>query len=216
MRITTKGETFMLYSIIIALTLLVMTGISILQNILWGHETMLYAAFSPLAVVLYVLVVLGILAVGLRLIVPKRFLNYKNSFFRVRKWQVKSLKKLGVQRWKDKVPDLGWTAGFPKSTIQSTDTGYLAKFLEETCFAEILHLTAGIFGLTALFVFPSIDFFVTFPIVIVNFILHLMPCLIQRYTRFRMANLYERKMREEARRVAQVEQEEQDYAIANN
>lgn len=206
----------MLYSIIIALTLLIMTGVSIVKNYILGHETMLYSAFLPLSAILYVLVILGILAVVMRLIIPKSFWNYKRGLFKVTKRQVNIIKKLGIQRWKDKVPDLGWTAGFPKSSMKSTETGYLAKFLEETCFAESMHFSAGVLGLTALIVFPIQDFFITLPIVLVNLILHFMPCLIQRYTRYRMGILYERKIREEARQIQKENEEEKDYALANN
>ena len=185
----------MFYSIIITITMVLMTTLSIVLNLALGNEPMLYAIFAPLSVLLYVLVILGILAVGMRLIIPKRVWNYKNRFFKVNKNQANRLVKIGIKKWKDKVPDLGWTAGFSKSTMKSTEVNYLEKFLQETCFAEGLHLTAGILGLTALFVFPARDIFITLPIVLVNLILHILPCLIQRYTRFRLTHVYERKLK---------------------
>lgn len=185
----------MLYFYIVLGTILSVEISTITHSILDNTFSIAYAVWMPIALVTYVLVVLGFLALTMRFVIPKSFWTYNNKLFVVHKKEVLFLKNhLKINKWKDKIPEMGWTAGFPKSKIESNEVSYLNKFLQETCFAETMHFSAGILGFTALSFVGTNCYFFAFPILIVNFILNLLPCLIQRYNRYRLGKVYERKV----------------------
>ena len=150
-----------------------------------------YAILAPLFVNFYVIFILAFLSVALRFVFPKRWLNYQNRYFKIRDDEPEKFQKLKVKKWKDKVPEMGCAGGFAKDKLKSLDQNYLAKFLKETCFAEILHNLAAIFGFTVLFFFPIKHYYFVLPMLFVNVFLHLLPCLIQRQTRYRLSKVYE-------------------------
>lgn len=179
----------MYYLVIIALTMVSTIGFALTHAIRQDVYSTGYAICHPLLVLAFVLVALGVLSVLVRLM-PQKIYNADNWFFRVRNGELKFYKKIGIKKWKDKVPDLGWTAGFPKANLQSLEPEYLKKFIDETCKGELLHHIAGLIGFLALLIFPSQDFFLVLPIVLVNFVLHMLPCMIQRYNRSRLLVAY--------------------------
>lgn len=187
----------MYYLAIIALTMCSTIGFAITHAIRQDVYSTGYAICHPLLVLLFVLVVLGVLAVLIR-VIPQSIFNAENKYFRVSGREIKFYKKIGIKKWKDKVPDLGWTAGFPKANLQSLEPEYLKKFIDETCKGELLHHIAGVLGFVALFIFPSQDFFLVLPIVLVNFLLHLLPCIIQRYNRARLLVAYKYHIRKQS------------------
>ncbi len=180
----------MFYAIVVIFTLFFTTSLSLWVGLTINSVSFAYALLAPFAVNAYVLVLLGLLAILLRFF-PKGLWNYRSTIFKVNQSQIKFLRSIKIQKWKDKIPEMGWTGGFEKKNIKSVEVKYLNKFLQETCLAEILHLLAGILGFTVLFIFPVRDLYFSLPIAIVNLILHILPCLIQRYTRFRMVPIYE-------------------------
>ena len=184
----------MYYLVIIALTMVSTIGFALTHAIRQDVYSTGYAICHPLLVLVFVLVILGLLAVVVRRM-PQNIFNADNWFFRVRNGELKFYKKIGIKKWKDKVPDLGWTAGFPKANLQSLEPEYLKKFIDETCKGELLHHIAGLVGFLALLIFPSQDFFLVLPIVLINFVLHLLPCMIQRYNRSRLLIAYKFHLR---------------------
>lgn len=185
----------MLYIIIISAVVLCSMAAAICVACLTGTISLAYAIIAPLFVLLYVLIMLGILDLILRFCLPKSCWNYEKKYFSVSKKEVRFYEKLKIRKWKDKVPELGKSAGFSKSNLQSLEVDYLKKFLYETCIGEILHLSGALFGFTCLFFFPVKDFYFVLPIVILNFVLNLLPCFIQRYNRARLSVVYKFKIR---------------------
>lgn len=162
-----------------------------------GVFSLTYAILAPTIAMIYVLVLEAIPAIIYRFL-PKALFNYKNWVFRIRKKEKSIYIKLGIRKWKDKIPELGWTAGFPKRHVKSNEAQYLGKFLNETCFAECLHFTSSLLGFTTLFFFPPAQYFFVIPIIIFNIILNTLPCLVQRYTRSRLVKVYELTLKKEA------------------
>ncbi len=181
----------MLYFLIVLCAMFFVETMTISVSLITNSYSLVYAIIAPIFVNFYVIVVLAFLALSLRFLLPKRWLNYQSRYFKTRDFEIKKLQNLGIKKWKDKVPEMGWTAGFPKDKLKSLDHKYLAKFLQETCFAEIMHNLAAVLGFTVLFFFPLKYYYFVLPILFVNLFLHLLPCLIQRYTRYRLAKIYE-------------------------
>ena len=127
---------------------------SILLAAYTQNFSLCYAFFAPIFALIYVLVVLGFLALFLRFL-PKFFFSPKRIRFRVSKFEEIFYQKIKIRKWKDFVPEMGWTAGFPKNKITSLETTYLKRFLWETCFAESLHFLSASLGFTALIIFPK-------------------------------------------------------------
>ena len=77
---------------------------------------------------------------------------------------------------------MGASGGFSKRNLKSLEPEYIQRFIYETCLGEILHLLTGVLGFTCLALFP---------LLIVNLILHLLPCFIQRYNRYKLVIVYD-------------------------
>ncbi len=128
---------------------------------------------------------------------PKKWFNPYNSIYKVWGFERKFYENIGIKRWKDRVPEMGQLCNFKKDKIASiNDNEYIYKFLEETCYAEVLHFLSAILGFAVIFVFPmKYMLYFTLPVALVNCFLQVLPIFIQRYTRPKLIKLYERNLR---------------------
>lgn len=185
----------MFHFLLVLFTMIFTVGLAII-NALNGSISMTYAIVAPFLVNFYCLIILGILALTLRVCLPfDKVYNHEKRIFKVEKKETIFYEKLKIKSWKDKIPEMGHTAGFSKKSIQSTEAKYLRKFLSETCFAEVLHGLAAILPLTALFFFGPRDYYFVLPILAVNFFLNSLSYIIQRYNRYRLKIVYDFKTR---------------------
>lgn len=86
---------------------------------------------------------------------------------------------------------MGASGGFSKRNLKSLEPEYIQRFIYETCLGEVLHLLTGVLGFTCLALFPLSQYYFVLPILIVNLILHLLPCFIQRYNRYKLVIVYD-------------------------
>lgn len=128
---------------------------------------------------------------------PEKYFNYNSKKYEVSKKERKFLEKLKIKKWKDKIPETGQLCNFKKDKIYNiTDTHYLEKFLIETCYAETLHFWSAILGFLVIFIVDfKFFYFIALPEAIVNFILQVLPMLVQRYTRVRLKPVLIRALR---------------------
>ena len=172
--------------------------------ITWGINSFF---ISPLICMLYVVIgtaiIFGLdaLIAWLLHMLPEKYFNYKKRIFLVSEREKKFYEKLGIRKWKDKVPEMGQVCDFKKNKIASTEQKYIEKFLAETCYAEIIHISMILIGFL---IIPIIYFFnagyfwnFSFPLIIINIYLNLPPILIQRYTRPKLIKLKERELRKQ-------------------
>ena len=185
-----------MYLIVILAVMFADIGLAIWGSLSSGSLSLLEAILYPILVLLYVLLLLGLLDIILR-IFPKSLFDYKRKFYNTGKKELRFYEKIGIRKWKNKVPELGATGGFSKKNIQSLNADYIKKFIYETCFGEILHLLAGILGFTCLFLYPADCIYFILPILITNLILNLLPCFIQRYNRHKLIVVYNYLKRKE-------------------
>lgn len=133
--------------------------------------------------------------------VPYHRLNPDGALYRSRRWERngKIYKKLLVHKWKNLLPDGAkyFKGDFTKKHLLSTDSEYIAKFLKESCRAEIVHWLGMLpFVLFFLLVPPLVAGLLVLYAVFAN-----LPCIIaQRYNRPRLAALYKITVAREMRK----------------
>lgn len=126
-------------------------------------------------------------AIAIRLL-PKSWFDYNKKIYKVSEKEKNFLVKIGIRKWKDKIPELGGTAGFKKDTLSDgNNVTYLKKFITETIYGEVLHICCIIFALLSLLFVPkAIVFSMALPIAIIYSLLNIPSILIQRYNRPRL------------------------------
>lgn len=187
----------MFYFWIITIAMLTVYSLTIPLAVCTNIFSLTEALCGPMIINAFVLIFMGIITLILRIFVPTKAWNYNSKLFRVSKKEFEFLKKLKVKKWKDKVPEMGKTGGFPKDKVRSFEIKYLERFLQETCFAELMHAIASITPFLTLFFVKTTSLIYVLPILIINFVLHILPCIIQRYVRFKLAKIYEKKLLKE-------------------
>lgn len=125
-------------------------------------------------------------------ILPKKWFNPDRKIYNVGDKERQFLLKIGIKKWKDKIPEMGQTVNFKKDKLQDANNPeYIQKFLVETCYAESLHIScavlAVIFAFVSLLFMPNIYFWtVSLPVACVYTIYNIPSILIQRYNRPRL------------------------------
>ena len=180
----------MLYFFIILFSMVGIEAGAICFSLSTGLMSLTRAIVMPFFVNAYVLVMLGVVTLLMRIFVPRKVWNANKTFFGVSKNEIQFYNKLKIKSWKEQVPEMGCSSGFPKNHLKSTEKDYLWKFLQENCFAEVMHYVVAILGFTVLFFLQSYDFYFAVPILIINVILNILPSIIQRYNRFRLFKIY--------------------------
>ena len=178
----------MMYMIIILCTMIVDIGLAIGVGYAIVGISLYEAIGGPIFTLAYVLVLLGVLDLLLH-ILPKSLYDYKKKFYISTKKEIQFYEKINIRKWKGKVPEMGASGGFSKRNLKSLEPEYIQRFIYETCLGEILHLLTGV--LTCLAFFPLSQYYFVLPILIVNLILHLLPCFIQRYNRYKLVIVYD-------------------------
>lgn len=127
-------------------------------------------------------------------ILPKKWINPFNRIYKVHKWESKLYLRLGIRKWKDLIPESGKAlTGFGKREVENIkDNTYLYKFMEETVYAEIMHLVSAFLGFLVVFINLKLWLIVGLPLAIFNLILQIMPVMVQRYNRPKLMLAYRR------------------------
>lgn len=106
------------------------------------------------------LALLGIASQFIGMALPRRLFDGTGFWFRCRAWEDggRIYTKLGVRRWKDKVPDMSKL--FKKSMApKQIKTGLTLEraelMLKETCVAELIHSALILFAFPCLFIWSG-------------------------------------------------------------
>ena len=148
---------------------------------------------SILFSLLLLIIIDAVVAIFVRMF-PKKWVNPFNKIYTVHKWESKFYVKLAIRKWKDLIPESGkMLTGFGKrEVLDMKDNAYLFKFMEETVYAEVMHLLSAVFGFLVVFVNLNLWFLVGIPLAIFNFILQILPAMVQRYNRPKLMLAYRR------------------------
>ncbi len=151
---------------------------------------------------------LGAGAAILTRFLPKHIFDPFARRFTVHKWERKLLVRIGIRRWKDKIPETGALLGYlsKKTVADRNDNAYLLHFMIETCYAEFMHVACVFVGfliiIPTLFFDHAYLFCITLPVAIIHAILHFLPVLVQRYVRPFLMHTYLHNKAKEEKQVA--------------
>ncbi len=135
---------------------------------------------------------------------PKKCFDPYNKNFKVSQNEMKRLEKIGIKKWKDRVPEMGqYLVSFDKTKISNpNDSTYTYRFISETCYAEVMHGIQVVVSFWII-VLPwpiSSGWLIGLPVALVSSFLHLLPVLIQRYNRAKLIRIYEKQVAHEQRK----------------
>ncbi len=182
-----------LYALIILIGLIFTTALSLSIGYFVLSVSYTSILLTILFSVLFLFFVDAVVAIIVR-ILPKKLVNPFNKIYTVHKWETKLYLKLGVRKWKDLIPETGkMLVGFDKHKLANlSDNEYLFIFMRETVYAEIMHFISAILSFFVVFINLKLWLIVGLPTAIVNFILQILPVIVQRYNRPKLMLAYKR------------------------
>ena len=197
-----------LYIIII----LVSTVVIAVPNIILrpGGEPWYMYLIMTVAAVAASLLIDGLVAfIGRRL--PKKWMDPNKKIFTTSDKEMKFYEKIGVRKWKDKVPELGGFTSFHKNKLSDPwNNEYVERYMLEACYGVIIHLFSPFFG----FLIVLLDYkmytgwswmwlTIMIPVAIVNAILIVMPAFILKYNLPKLKMLWDINMKNKKKREEQ-------------
>ena len=127
---------------------------------------------------------------------PEKMFAPGKAVFNVGKAERRFYRKIMVNSWSDKVPELGGFTDFHKDRFESpSDTRYLARFLLESNYGAVIHLENTLSGIALIFVPPFGGLGVTLPVAVTNLVLSMLPFFILRNNTPPLLALYRRSLR---------------------
>ena len=179
----------------------VFTVISVLLGVFVGVPFVGITESRVFAITMISLAVLLLIdtvcALFVRYCLPKKAFNPFLKIYKVAKGERKFYEKIGVRKWKDRIPEAGQLfANFGKSEILDTSNNeYIYKFMSETIYAELMHWLSALISVFIIFIDLSIALYVALPLIVGNVILNILPVIVQRYNRPKLMVLYQRNER---------------------
>lgn len=199
-----------LYLIII----LVSTVVIALPNVLLrpGGEPWYMYLIMTVAAVLASLLIDGIVAfIGRRL--PKKWMDPNKKIFTTSKKELAFYEKIGVRKWKDKVPELGGFTSFHKNKLSDPwNNEYVERYMLEVCYGVIIHLFSPFFG----FLIVLLDYkmytgwswmwlTIMLPVALVNGVLILLPAFILKYNLPKLKMLWDINMKNKKKKEEEIQ-----------
>jgi hypothetical protein len=185
----------MLYILIIVGAMMIIT---LINSLLLGSPSLQQIggiALSTLLGTISVIVWDGIVALLIRrLPLPKRWFAPESPLFCVGKRERSFYRNIGINAWKNHVPELGCFTGFHKSEFTSpSDPAYLARFLLESNYGVAIHFANALLGFLIILLPWCSRPAIALPIALVNMILSLLPVAVLRFNTVPLRNIYLRK-----------------------
>ena len=192
--------------------IIISTIIIALPNVLLrpGGEPWWFYLIMTLAAVVASLLIDGLVAfIGRRL--PEKWMDPNKKLFTASKKQIAFYEKIGVKKWKDKVPELGSFTNFHKDKLADPwNLEYVKRYLLEACYGVVIHFFSPFFG----FLIILMDFkmytgtswiwlTIMLPVAIVNAVLIVLPVFILKYNIPKLKMLYDINLKNKQRKEAQ-------------
>lgn len=130
-----------------------------------------------------------------RYVLPKKYFDPRRKRYVSFSWEKSFYSRIGIRCWKDKIPETGGILiGFSKSRATDLKNNeYVFKFMEETCYAEVMHIWSVPLGFVTLILCPApLRMTVALPVATVNAVLQLLPVMVQRFIRPQLMRVYRR------------------------
>lgn len=184
----------MFYLIIIVLATVFIAFFNILfQMPLDYSEALRIVANSAIGTV-SVIAVDGLFAFLIRRCLPQKWFNADSKRFIVSENERKFYRRLKINKWKDKVPELGGFTGFHKNKMSNPgDIEFLGRYLMESNFGVVIHIVNVFDGIFIMLIPPCSAPSVAVPIILVNAVLSFLPVMILRFNTFSLKVLYDKR-----------------------
>ena len=195
------GSDMLLYIIVILLSMLAI----FLCNWLLAAPTMVYGAGWLAAAVVCgtveVILLDGLLAFLIRRL-PNDWFQRGRAVFSVSRRECALYCRMGIRRWKDRIPELGCFTSFHKDRVyHPQDNQYVARFIMECNYGVLIHLVGALAGGAIALLLPSVyALSVCLPIALVNAVLNLLPLFVLRYNTPKLETLYQLNERHAAKK----------------
>lgn len=168
----------------------------------------LAVVISVVAVVVVDLIFAGIV----RWLLPRKWFSHEKKRFSAGKRECRFYEKIGIKKWKDKIPELGKLTNFRKNKITDpTNNEYIARYIMEANFGIGVHLSGIITGFSIILIYPAYWMCFGLPVAIVNVVYNCLSLFILRYNLPKLHTLYRLNERRE-KRAAIVASEEKPAA----
>ena len=189
-----------LYGIIIFIAMAVIATLNSFFNPMglpWYHYVIATIIYT-VAVILVDGAVAGI-SRGL----PEKWIRQESRFYTATKEEQLFYRKLGVQKWKDHVPELGQFTGFHKNKVlDPKDNKYIGRFMSEVCYGILGHFWSMPLSFLILFIdwrmwLGQSNLWLTIgvPVAVVSVVLNFMPYVVLRYNLPKLQALYKINLR---------------------
>ncbi|MBQ9104318.1 MAG: hypothetical protein IJY57_04475 [Clostridia bacterium] len=183
----------MLYWLFIPIAGLIISGV----NILCETAEIWYIFVATFASIAAVLIIDALTATLVRWLLPKKWFGLNAKIYDASKKKCKFYEKLGIKKWKDKIPELGSLTGFRKNKIlDPKNNEFIERFIIESHYGIGVHFIGMIFGFLIIFIFP-LNYWYCFglPVGIVNFVYNLLSFMILRYNLPKLKTLHKYNLR---------------------
>ena len=195
----------LLYSIIIGVATLLIAGINAIFRP-GGEQWYIYIIMTVAAVIVS-LIIDGLVAFICRRF-PKKWMDPNKKIFTASERQMKFYERIGVKKWKDKVPELGGFTSFHKNKLSNPwDLAYVERYMLEACYGIIIHLASPFFAFLAILLdykmytgWSWMWLTIMLPVAIVNAILIVLPAYILKYNMPKLKMLWDINMKNKLRK----------------
>ena len=192
--------------------ILASTIVIALPNVIFrpgGEPWYMYLIMTVAAVLASLLIDAIVAFIGRRL--PKKWMDPNKKIFTTSNREMKFYEKIGVRKWKDKVPELGGFTSFHKNKLSDPwNNEYVERYMLEACYGVIIHLFSPFFG----FLIVLLDYkmytgwswmwlTIMIPVAIVNAILIVLPAFILKYNLPKLKMLWDINMKNKKKKEEQ-------------
>ncbi len=192
--------------------ILASTVVIALPNVIFrpgGEPWYMYLIMTVAAVLASLLIDAIVAFIGRRL--PKKWMDPNKKIFTTSDREMKFYEKIGVRKWKDKVPELGGFTSFHKNKLSDPwNNEYVERYMLEACYGVIIHLFSPFFS----FLIVLLDYkmytgwswmwlTIMIPVAIVNAILIVLPAFILKYNLPKLKMLWDINMKNKKKKEEQ-------------
>ena len=185
-----------LYLIIILVSMAITITLNSLFNPLYHDKWWLYIIFT-VALTVIVILIDALVAIAIRKM-PEKHFQKDEGIFKTTEKEMKLYNFLGVQKWKDYIPELGSFTGFHKNHVASPfDNEYIGRFILEARYGIAIHF----YSVPTSFLIILLDWkmylgqsniwlTIALPIAVVNAILIVLPAFVLKHNLPRLLRIY--------------------------
>lgn len=195
----------LLYSIIMVVGMAITITLNAFFNPLYKDKWWMYIILVVAFVVVAILID-GLVAAIIRKM-PEKYFSEDKGIYKASRKELIFYKRIGVDKWKNYVPELGTFTGFSKGkVVNPNDNEYIGRFILEARYGVAIHLWSVPFSFLLLLGdynmytgHPNIILTIALPVAVVNAILIVLPAFILKFNLHRLVKIYESNKRMEER-----------------